>query len=752
MYNDKEVFTSARGAARRRFIKQSSVLLASGLAIGFQLSEAFAKGDDKSGNPKPQAGEFEPNAWVRVLPDDTIKLVVHKHDSGTGTRTALAAMVAEELDVDLFRVDVITPENPFYGDYIHPLWKVFSTGGSTSVSLEYERLRRAGATARAMLIAAAAKQWNVAPSTCSTDNGFVVNKDIGKRANYGSLAQVAAQMPAPKDVVLKDPSQFKYIGKLRKKRGAAEKARGAFPYSIDVSLPGMLVAVVTRAPVIDARVRSVDAKAALAVPGVRQVLQIPGRPDILGGNQAGVAVLADDYWSAHKGQAALHVEWEDSPLETFDSSTLAARQAAWLDDPEARVVPTIQSGDSKTAFPRGARVIEASYSMPYKAQCPLEPINVTAWARKDGSIEYWGGLQVPSTVQEAAEVIGSIPANRVVLHELVSGGSFGSHESKYWLFEVTWLASKVGKPVKLMNSREDEMRALYYHSASFHRAKAVLDSRGNLATLQLRAVMPASPEQWEPGYFDRPDRMDYSTTEAISKYEFAYGAPHVDIGWVRHETGVPTGWYRAVSYIPNVFAVESFMDEAAHAGRRDPVEFRLAHMKDPRHQAVLREAAKRAGWGTALPAGTALGVATNQAYSSYVAVVARVARKGDGVVIEKLTCVADCGLAVSPGGVEEQLYGGLMWGLGHATADRVDIRHGQVEQKNFDSYRVMRMSDLPEIDILIVQGDASKPGGVGELSSPSVAPAVGNAVFRLTGKRMRETPFELVKMGGKAKA
>ncbi|HZZ12824.1 MAG TPA: molybdopterin cofactor-binding domain-containing protein [Paraburkholderia sp.] len=746
MRDDKKALTSARGAARRRFIKQGSALLSAGLAIGFQLPDAFAKGDNTSGDPKPRAGEFEPNAWVRVLPDDTIKLVVHKHDSGTGTRTALAAMVAEELDVDLFRVDVITPENPFYRDYIHPLWKVFSTGGSTSVSLEYDRLRRAGATARAMLIAAAAKQWNVAPSACSTENGFVIDTAGGKRANYGSLAQIAAQLPVPKDVTLKDPSQFRYIGKLQKKRGAAQKARGEFPYSIDVLLPGMLVAVVTRAPVIDARVRSVDVKAALAVPGVRQVLQIPGRPDILGGNQAGVAVLADDYWSAHKGQAALRVEWEDSPLETFDSSTLAARQAAWLDDPAARVVPTIQSGDVKTAWPHGARVIEASYSMPYMAANPLEPINVTAWA-KGGGVEYWGGLQVPSTVQEAAEVIGGIPANRVVLHELVSGGSFGSRESKYWLFEVTWLALKVGKPVKLMNSREDEMRALYYHSASYHRAKAVLDARGNLATLQLRAVMPASPEQWEPGYFDRPDRMDYSTTEAISKYEFAYGAPHVDIGWVRHETGVPTGWYRAVSYIPNVFAVESFMDEAAHAGHRDPVDFRLAHMKDPRHQAVLREAAKRAGWGKALPAGTALGVATNQAYSSYVAVIARVARKGSGVVIEKLTCVADCGLAVSPGGVEEQLYGGLMWGLGHATADRIDIRHGQVVQKNFDTYRVMRMGDMPDVDILIVQGDMSKPGGVGELSSPSVAPAVANAVFRLTGRRARETPLDLAKLG-----
>ncbi|WP_434664819.1 molybdopterin-dependent oxidoreductase [Paraburkholderia sp. A3BS-1L] len=738
-----------RGAARRRFLKQGSALLAAGLAVGFVLPEAHAAAAAEptiSGDPHPQRGEFEPNAWVRVLPDDTIKLVVHKHDSGTGTRTALAAVVAEELDVDPFRVEVITPEDPFFAQYIHPLWKVFSTGGSTSVSLEYERLRRAGATARAMLIEAAAQQWSVPASACTTDNGNVVEAASGRRATYGSLAARAAKLHAPKDVALKAPGEFKYVGKLRKKRDAAQKTTGSFGYSIDVSLPGMLVAVVTRAPMIDGRVRSVDAKAALAIPGVRDVLRIPARPDILGGNQAGVAVLADDYWAAHRGQAALQIEWDDSPFESFDSSTLAARQAAWLNDPAARVVPTVQNGDAKAAHAAkaaGGKMIEASYSMPYKAANPLEPVNVTAWAR-NGGIEYWGGLQVPSSAREAAEVIGSIPEDRVTLNELVSGGSFGARESKYWLLEVTWLAIKTGKPVKLMNSREDEMRALYYHAATHHRARAVVDSKGQLASLELRAVSPASPEQWEPGYLDRADRMDYSTTEAINKWEFAYSAPHRDIGWVRHETGVPTGWYRAVSYIPNVFAVESIMDEAAHAARRDPLEFRIAHMRQrPRHVAVLREAAKRAGWGQPLPAGTALGISTNEAYSSYIAVIARVARKGDGMVVEKLTCVTDCGIAVSPGGVEEQIYGGLMWGLGHATSDRIDIRNGRVQQSNFDTYRVMRMSDMPDIDIHIVQGDVSKPGGVGELAGPSVAPAIANAVFSLTGKRLRETPFDL---------
>ncbi|MDS0856965.1 molybdopterin-dependent oxidoreductase [Burkholderia pseudomultivorans] len=734
---------NADGTPRRRFLKQGSALLAAGIAIGFRMPEAAGAGRPVSGDPQPSAGEFEPNAWVRVLPDNTIKLVVHKHDSGTGTRTALAAVVAEELDVDPFKVDVITPEDPFFADYIHPLWKVFSTGGSTSVAMEYERLRRAGATARAMLVEAAARQWRVPASTCTTADGVVSHAGSGRRATYGELAPDAARLPAPRQVALKTPAQFRYIGKLRNKRGAAQKADGSFPYSIDVSLPGMLVAVVTRAPVIDGRVRSVDAKAALAIPGVREVLQIPPRPDVLGGNQAGVAVLADDYWSAHRGQAALTIEWEDSLFETFDSSTLAARQAAWIDDPAARVVPTIADGDPALARAAGARTVEASYSMPHKAANPLEPVNVTVWAHH-GGIEYWGGLQVPSTALEAAEVIGGIPSHRVTLHELVSGGSFGARESKYWLFEATWLAVKTGKPVKLMNSREDEMRALFYHAASHHRARAVLDAHGNLASLWLRGVMPASPQQWEPGYLERTDRMDFSTTEAITKWEFAYAAPHRDIGWIRLETGVPTGWYRAVSYIPNVFAVESLMDEAAHAAGRDPVEFRLAHMRDrPRHAAVLCEAAQRAGWGQPLPDGIALGVATNEAYDSYVAVVARVVRKDGGVRVEKLTCVADCGIAVSPGGVEEQLYGGLMWGLGHATSDRIDFRHGRVQQANFDTYRVMRMSDMPETDIRIVNGDPAKPGGVGELSSPAVTPALANAVFRLTGRRLRETPFDL---------
>ena len=727
------------GLPRRVFLKQAATV-ASGLAIAFYLPSGTAATDPKA--PAPTT-EFEPNAWVRVLPDGTVKLVVHKHDSGTGTQTALAACVAEELDVNPMTVQVITPENPFFETYIHPLWKVFSTGGSTSVSLEYDRLRMAGATARALLIAAAARQWKVSVESCTTEEGRVVHPASKRSLGYGELVGVAAHLPAPANVVLKDPSQFKYIGKLRHKRDAAAKVCGRFKYSIDVVLPDMLVAVIQRAPVVGATVLSVDSAPALQVPGVRKVLAIPGRPDVLGGNVEGVAVLADNYWAAHQGREQLNVKWSDSPLAGFDSDQLAASQAAAIDDKSAQHVTAMTAGDVGAQWATAAKLLEADYRMPYKVQNPLEPICITAQV-KDNAITYWGGVQVPSSALEAAQTVCKIDKDKVTINELVSGGSFGAREAKYWLFEVAYLAQHANVPVKLMNSREDEMRALFMHPATLHRAKGALDAQGRLTALQLDAVSPASPEQWEPGYFERPDKMDYSTTEAITAWDFAYRPPNLNLVWVKHESNVPSGWYRSVSFIPNVFAVESFMDELAHGAGQDALAFRLANMQDrPRHVAVLKSAAERAGWGQPLPEGTALGIATNQGYTSFIAVVARVSKKDGVIKVDKLTCVVDCGLAVSPGGVEEQLYGGLMWGLGHALFDRLDIKQGRVVQSNFHDYRVTRMSDMPAVDIVVVDGEPGKPGGVGELGSPSVAPAIANALFNLTGVRQRSTPLTL---------
>jgi len=488
---------------------------------------------------------------------------------------------------------------------------------------------------------------------------------------------------------------------------------------------------------------SVDSAAAMQVPGVRKVIAIPGRPDVLGGNQEGVAVLAENYWAAQQGRALLEVQWSDSPLARFDSDELAIAQALALDDTHAQRVSAMKAGDVDAQWPTAAKLLEADYRMPYKVQNPLEPVCITAQVQNDG-ITYWGGVQVPSSALEAAQTVCKIAKEKVTINELVSGGSFGAREAKYWLFEVAYLAQQAKVPVKLMNSREDEMRSLFMHPATLHRAKGALDAQGHLTALRLEAVSPASPEQWEPGYFERPDHMDYSTTEAITAWDFAYRPANLDLVWVKHESQVPSGWYRSVSFIPNVFAVESFMDELAHGAGQDPLTFRLAHMQErPRHVAVLKSAAERAGWGQSLPEGTALGIATNQGYTSFIAVVARVSKK-DGVArVEKLTCVVDCGLAVSPGGVEEQIYGGLMWGLGHALFDRMDIKQGRVVQSNFHDYRVTRMSDMPAVDILVLDGEPSKPGGVGELGSPSVAPAIANALFSLTGVRQRSTPLTL---------
>lgn len=473
---------------RRVFLKQA-VTVASGLAIALYLPSGMAATEPKA--PAP-ASEFEPNAWVRVLPDGTVKLVVHKHDSGTGTHTALAACVAEELDVNPMTVKVITPEDPFFETYIHPIWKVFSTGGSTSVSLEYDRLRMAGATARALLITAAARQWKVSPESCSTEEGRVVHPSSKRSLGYGELVGVAAHLPAPDKVTLKDPSQFKYIGKLRHKRGAAAKVCGQFRYSIDVQLPGMLVAVIQRAPVVGAKVVSVDSAATLRVPGVRKVIAIPGRPDVLGGNLEGVAVLADTYWAAQEGRKLLDIQWSDSALAGFDSDQLFSAQAKAIGDPQAQTVIAMTQGDVAGQWAGAAKLLEADYTMPYKVQNPLEPICITAQV-KDKAITYWGGVQVPSSALEAAQTVCGIDKASVTIHELVSGGSFGAREAKYWLFEVAYLAQKTGVPVKLLNSREDEMHALFYHPATLNRIKGALDAQGKLSALQLHAVSPASP-------------------------------------------------------------------------------------------------------------------------------------------------------------------------------------------------------------------------------------------------------------------
>lgn len=718
---------------RRQFLMATATMGAE-LLVGVDLSGGRAEAAIER--------TFQPNAFVRILPDNSVHLVVHKHDSGTGTRSSLGAILAEELEVGLEQVTVISPENPFFQDYLHPQWHVFSTGGSTSVMLEFETLRKAGAIARTMLINAAADRWGVGAGECHAEQGQVIHSRTGRRLEYGKLTQLAALMETPTNVTLKTPDKFRIIGKLTRKIDTLSKLTGEHTFGIDVKLPRMLIATILHAPTVHGHVKTLNKEGSLAVSGVQHVITIPAADrSVLGGNQEGVAVLADSYWASMSGRDRLQIEWHDGEFSTFNSAHIAHQQRSALVSPQAPFVPTISNGNAEQAISTAARTLRAEYIMPYKAQNPMEPQSVTVEIR-DGKVHYWGGLQVPSNALFAASTLLGLGEEDVVLHELTGGGSFGARESRHWLLEATYLARETRRPVKLIYSREDEMKQLYYHAATLTELSGAIDQDGELLALKFRAVSPASPEEWEPGYYERQDKMDYSTTESICAWDFAYAPKNLDIGWIRHETGIPTGWYRAVSFIPNVFATESFMDEMAELAGKDPLAFRISLMSDrPRHVNVLRSAAQRAGWNRPLPPHRALGLATNQGYKSFIAIVAELEKTGGTVEIRRITCVADCGLAVHPGSVEEQLYGGIMWGVGHALFDRVDIIEGRVMQANFDTYPVMRQSHMPDIDITVIQGDHEHPTGVGELSNPAIVPAIANALYRLTGERQRSTPF-----------
>ncbi len=695
------------------------------------------------------------NAWLLIDRNGLTQLIVNKYDSGTAIQTSFGALLADELGVDLDSVRIIAPPNPFDPVYMQKDWGEFSTGGSTSIMTEYRNLREAAAAARTLLVESAAMRWRVPTQSCDTAHGHVVQLGGSRRIGFGELVGQAARLPAPRQVRLRALEDLPNVGKLRHKLGAESKCTGERRYTIDLQVPAMLVAGIERAPVLNARVKSLDAAEALRVAGVHAVLRVPGRPDLLGGNQEGVAVIADSFWSVQQARRKLRVQWEGGDAG-FDSSRLPTEQHDTLQrslrgDTAVEVVPTIRRGNLAASLASSARQLHASYVMPYKAANPMEPQCVITQVRDDG-VHFWGPLQVPSNALFAAAMIcGESDPARVHLHDadLIGGGSFGSRESRYWLLEAVWLARQTGRAIKLINTREDEMRALYYHAASYHHVVGALDARGRLRGLQVRAVVPASPERWQAGYDKRHPPMDYSTTEALCSWDFAYTVPALDVAWVRHETALPTGWYRAVSFIPNVFAVETFIDEVAQAAGADPHAYRRALMQGrPRHVAVLDQAVRRER--DAFPGATedVLGIATNQAYGSYCAVVVRLRGSGGAWRIRHVTCVADCGLAVLPGSVQEQLYGGVMWGLGHALHDRVQVVDGRVRESNFDDYPVMRMSEMPEVDVHIVDGDTRHPGGVGELAAPSTVAALGNALSRALGRRLRQTPFDVPELLG----
>lgn len=731
----------------RRRLLQAGTLALAGLVLELSPCGRVALA------AQTQAEPFIPNAWIRISPDDRVTLVVHKFDSGTGIKNALALIVAEELDADWDRVQVVQPDDPLAAVYIHPLWGMHATGGSTSVSLEWDTLRKAGATARAMLVQAAAALWEVDPASCLTESGRVKHPASGRVLRYGALAEKASAMSVPDKVPLKAPAHYTLIGKQRASYRIEDKLRGRARYAIDIKLPGLLTAIVVHAPVVHATVRQFNEAEIRSLPGVRDVfvMDVPQivahfRPELPptapdnGATQPGIAIVADHFWAAQQARAALKAEWNESRFSTFNSNDVMNDMRARADEPGLQ---SRREADAQALLDAAHQTVEAVYEMPYKAHAQMEPTSMVAWVQKD-KVEYWGGVQVPSRCAQAAQTIAGLGADKVIIHITEAGGSFGNREGLHPILEATYISKRVGAPIKLLYSREDDMQALYYHAASVHKASAALASDGKLQALSLRAVVPSIKEPDDPGFLKKVP-VDPSCTEAM-RSDFYYDMEALDLAWVRHETGLPTWWWRAVSYVPNIFAIESLVDEAALAAGQDPYQYRRRLLAArPDHLAVLDKAASIAGWNgpDRNQAGRGLGIATYAGYKSYIAVVADVMVRQGEIRIQRISCVVDCGLAIDPSSVRQQLYGGIVWGISTALQNDIHIENGRVKQSNYHDYPVPRMPDVPEVDIVLMPPSGRSPSGVGELSNSVVPPAIANAIHAATGQRLRRTPFRL---------
>ncbi len=710
--------------SRREFLRVTAVA-----GTGLTLA-VYAQGCGPRGERGDQATAAEPvflpNAFVRIAEDGSVTVVSKHLEMGQGTYTGLATIVAEELDADWKRVRVEgAPADAT--KYSNLAFGVQGTGGSSSIANSYEQLRKAGATARAMLVAAAAAKWGVDPAGLTTENSVVSNPATGKRADYGSLATAAAALPVPENVPLKDPSAFRLIGKTAPRVDAKEKTNGKAQFTQDVTLPGLLTAVVAHPPRFGATVRSFDAAAAKAVPGVRDVVQIPN----------GVAVLADGFWAARQGRDKLTIDWDESKAFTQSSPDLFAQYRSLVAKP-GKVARKV--GNAAGQLSRG-RPVEAVYEFPFLAHATMEPLNCVVRLSKD-RCEIWNGVQLQTPDQMAVAALTGLKPEQVSITMLYAGGSFGrraSSKSDYILEAVTIAQAIEGRaPVKLVWTREDDMRAGSYRPMYVHAVRGSVDGDGRLVAWQQRV---AGQSIMKGTAFEGMIQNGIDPTSVEGASDMAYAIPNLQVELHPTDLPVPILWWRSVGHTHTAFVVETFMDELATAARKDPVEFRSALLAGaPRRLAVLKLAAEKAGWGTPLPAGRARGIAVHESFSTHVAEVAEVSLENGKPRVHRVVCAVDCGVAVNPDIIRMQMESGIAFALSAALYGAITLKDGRVEQGNFDTYQVLRMGEMPQVEVHIVPSDAA-PTGVGEPGVPPLAPAVANAMFQLTGKRVRTLPF-----------
>ncbi len=709
--------------SRRGFLKAGG---AAALVVGFALPTATGRA--LAASPKASnAPMFAPNAFLRITPDNRVTVVTGSVEMGQGVSTAIPMLLAEELDADWSKVSV--EQAPADVAYNNPAFGMQATGGSTTVRAHYEPMRKAGAAAREMLVAAAAAQWKLDASTLRTENGQVIAPN-GKKLSYGSLVAAAARQPVPTNPKLKDSKNFKLIGKPVKRLDTPSKVNGSAKFGIDAQVPGMLVAVMARAPLPGAKPAKVDDSKAKAVKGVQQVITIPH----------GVAVLATGYWAAKKGRDALVIQWDQGESATLSSAKVTAMLTDGADKADA---VALDRGNLRDASANSAASVDALYEAPYLAHACMEPMNCTAWVQgtgADATVEIWAGTQSQGPAQGILAQVASAAPGKVKVNTLMLGGGFGRRFAPDFAIDATLLSKISGKPVKLVYTREDDMAAGFYRPAAVARFSGAVDAQGKPSMLKVGVGSPSI--MGGSGFMKIPDNgVDTFAMEGIADHP--YDIDNQRIAYGRAEPGPQVWFWRSVGHSQNIFFMEGFIDELAVAAKKDPYEFRRALLsKQPRYKAVLEAAAEKAGWGQPLPAGVFRGIAVAQSFGSYVAEVAEVSVAADGTPkVHRVVAAVDCGVTVNPEIIRRQIEGAIVYGLSAALYGKITLKDGKVEQGNFHDYPVLRMNEMPKVEVHILPSTEGA-GGIGEPGTPPIAPAVVNAIFAATGKRIRSLPID----------
>ena len=711
---------SARsGFSRRKFLKTST-----GLVIAFAVSPSRGvRALQAAGAPAPLP---PPDAFLRIGEDDTVTVLLAHSEMGQGIWTTLPMMVAEELGCDWSKIRVETaPAAPVYA---HTAYGAQMTGGSSSTWSEFDRYRQVGAMAREMLVAAAAAQWKVAPAECRVESGFVVSGS--RRASYGSLAKAAQAQKPPTSVKLKDRKDWKILGKPTRRLDSPQKVTGTAQFGIDVQMPGMKTALVARSPVFGGKVKSFQGGKAKAVPGVRAVVQVP----------SGVAVVADHFWAAKLGRDALEIDWDLGAGASLDTSVMRREYLALAGKAGVKAAA---AGDVDAALASAKTKVEADYEFPFLAHATMEPLNCSVQIGPD-SCDVWTGTQFQSGDQAAAAKITGLKPEQVKIHTTFLGGGFGrrANPASDFVAEAVHVAKAAGVPVKVVWTREDDMRGGYYRPMWAHRVSVGLGDDGKPSAWR-QQIVGQSIMDGTPFAMLIKDGIDESSVEGVADSPYVKATPHHFVGLHSPKSPVPVLWWRSVGHTHTAFVMETMVDALAKAAGQDPLVYRRGLLKSsPRHLGALELACAKAGWATPAPAGRFRGMAVHQSFESYVAQVAEVSVDRGRIRVHRVVCAIDCGICINPAGVAAQLESAVVYGLSAALYGEITLKNGRVQQGNFDDYPVLRMNEMPKIEVHIVDS-GEKSGGVGEPGTPPIAPAVANAVFAATGKRLRQLPLRL---------